>query len=183
MAWEAMPAEALGRREVVLEAGDVLWLPAFWWHEVSSEGAENVSLSVWFHGRPPEPRRIMLGCGDGSDPEGRDHARDGVLVGVGRNLEMAATEALAAALAGRRSAEPGEGLAVAGVSAVLRRLADQLVKVSPVGSVIVPVEAVAAADELARSLGPTLLELFGGEAVAAAGFVRALLQGGRLDNE
>lgn len=36
----AMPIE--------LRAGDVLYLPAYWWHQVSSSGEENVNLNFWW---------------------------------------------------------------------------------------------------------------------------------------
>jgi hypothetical protein len=33
---------------VELEAGDVLYLPAYWWHQVESRGEENVNLNFWW---------------------------------------------------------------------------------------------------------------------------------------
>jgi hypothetical protein len=33
---------------VDLEAGDVLYLPAYWWHQVQSLGDENVNLNFWW---------------------------------------------------------------------------------------------------------------------------------------
>jgi lysine-specific demethylase 8 len=38
--------------EFTVNAGEILYLPAFWWHQVYSEGAVNVSLNfVWFASR------------------------------------------------------------------------------------------------------------------------------------
>jgi hypothetical protein len=33
---------------IELEAGDVLYLPAYWWHQVESRGEENVNLNFWW---------------------------------------------------------------------------------------------------------------------------------------
>jgi len=38
--------------EFTVEAGEILYLPAFWWHQVYSEGAVNLSINfVWFASR------------------------------------------------------------------------------------------------------------------------------------
>jgi hypothetical protein len=34
--------------DIELRAGDVLYLPAYWWHQVSSHGEENVNLNFWW---------------------------------------------------------------------------------------------------------------------------------------
>jgi lysine-specific demethylase 8 len=39
------PKQAL---PIELRAGDVLYLPAYWWHQVSSYGDENVNLNFWW---------------------------------------------------------------------------------------------------------------------------------------
>jgi lysine-specific demethylase 8 len=31
-----------------LQEGDVIYIPAYWWHQVSSHGAENVNLNFWW---------------------------------------------------------------------------------------------------------------------------------------
>jgi hypothetical protein len=33
---------------IVLEEGDILYLPAYWWHQVESLGYENVNLNFWW---------------------------------------------------------------------------------------------------------------------------------------
>ena len=53
-------AAAARSREIVLEAGDMLYLPPFWWHEVIGQGGENISLSVWLDGLAVDPRTILL---------------------------------------------------------------------------------------------------------------------------
>jgi hypothetical protein len=34
-------------REVVLEEGEILYLPAYWWHQVTSLGDVNINLNTW----------------------------------------------------------------------------------------------------------------------------------------
>lgn len=34
--------------EVMLEEGDILYLPTYWWHRVESLGAENINLNFWW---------------------------------------------------------------------------------------------------------------------------------------
>jgi ribosomal protein L16 Arg81 hydroxylase len=33
--------------DVVLEEGEILYLPAYWWHQVTSLGAVNIDLNTW----------------------------------------------------------------------------------------------------------------------------------------
>ena len=35
-------------REVVLEEGEILYLPAYWWHQVTSLGDVNINLNTWW---------------------------------------------------------------------------------------------------------------------------------------
>ena len=52
-----------GEIELVLEAGDLLYLPPYWWHEVVSVGApENVSLSTWCGTKEMRSRSVRQGC-------------------------------------------------------------------------------------------------------------------------
>jgi hypothetical protein len=34
-------------REVILEQGEILYLPAYWWHQVTSLGAVNINVNTW----------------------------------------------------------------------------------------------------------------------------------------
>ena len=47
------PARAL---PVELRAGDVLYVPAYWWHQVESRGEENVNLNSWW--LPPARKQL-----------------------------------------------------------------------------------------------------------------------------
>lgn len=42
---------------VDLRAGDVLYLPAYWWHQVESLGEENVNLNFWW--LPPAWKQVL----------------------------------------------------------------------------------------------------------------------------
>jgi hypothetical protein len=46
--------EALPRFEVELHAGDVLFIPAWWWHTFQHVGDFNANLNVWW--KPAQPR-------------------------------------------------------------------------------------------------------------------------------
>lgn len=50
--------------EAVLEPGDVLWLPAYWWHYVCQpdEGVENISLNFWAGRARPLNQFEWLSC-------------------------------------------------------------------------------------------------------------------------
>ena len=54
-------AECRGLR-ATLRAGDVLYLPAFWWHALVHTGAHNVSLTRWWV-EPPSRRPMRRGRG------------------------------------------------------------------------------------------------------------------------
>ena len=41
-------------REAVLEEGEILYLPAYWWHQVTSLGDVNINLNTWSF---PSPRK------------------------------------------------------------------------------------------------------------------------------
>ncbi len=43
-------------REVVLEEGEILYLPAYWWHQVTSLGDVNINLNTWSF---PSPRKQL----------------------------------------------------------------------------------------------------------------------------
>lgn len=50
-------------REVVLGPGDMLFVPAGWFHEVSSHGTErHIALSFFAHAPPPEGLRYLASC-------------------------------------------------------------------------------------------------------------------------
>ena len=34
--------------EIVVEGGDMLFLPAGWWHQVASEGGRSLGVNMWF---------------------------------------------------------------------------------------------------------------------------------------
>ena len=38
--------------QVVLNAGDVLYIPQHWWHHVRSLECPNIAISLWFHAFP-----------------------------------------------------------------------------------------------------------------------------------
>jgi ribosomal protein L16 Arg81 hydroxylase len=42
-----------------LQAGDALYLPAYWWHQVHSLGTENVNLNCWWL---PSGRKQLRHC-------------------------------------------------------------------------------------------------------------------------
>lgn len=55
--------------QATLQAGDALFIPAFWWHHFHHTGAVNLSLTRWFyqppHAHPQLPRlpaRVHLNC-------------------------------------------------------------------------------------------------------------------------
>lgn len=35
--------------QVVLKAGDILYIPQHWWHHVRSFDCPNIAISLWFH--------------------------------------------------------------------------------------------------------------------------------------
>lgn len=35
--------------QVVLKAGDILYIPQHWWHHVRSYNCPNIAISLWFH--------------------------------------------------------------------------------------------------------------------------------------
>jgi hypothetical protein len=39
--------DPLKAREVILEEGEILYLPAYWWHQVTSLGDVNINLNTW----------------------------------------------------------------------------------------------------------------------------------------
>jgi hypothetical protein len=176
-----------GRRTVLLQPGDLLYLPPFWWHEVSSEvssdaceAAENISMAVWMDGVAPDPREA---CARSSCTG--VHGRDGVVVGVGRNLEAAVCERLAA-LMGCGVGTPRVHSAAA---AALRQMAalmegdtqSALAQPQPQPQQHHDDPIAQAAAELHRSLGPAVRGLFGGSRTEAAGWLRLLVFGGRLE--
>ena len=175
---ETQTAAELGQRVVLLQPGDMLYLPPFWWHEVIGEGEENISLSFWFGGKQPQSFRQTAGVGD--------HVQGGVRVGLGRNLESAAARKISAMLrALQNDGRGGQG------QAELNCLVGQTLQMLAALLIEQPIEpqqesnriVVMCATELASSLGPALVALFGGEggaAEAAAAWVLTLLVGGRL---
>jgi hypothetical protein len=87
--------------EAILEAGDVLWLPAYWWHYVCQpdEGEENITLNFWAGRGRPLSHVEWLSCrGVGSVPRvaefwgaagtGRDEFR-AALAAVGQEAVLA----------------------------------------------------------------------------------------------
>eukprot|EP01049_Picozoa_sp_SAG25_P010727 SAG25_NODE_1207_length_3613_cov_6.866249_3_plen_102_part_00 len=71
---------------MTLRAGDVLYLPPFWWHEVTSLEHENVSLALWLEGVAPAPAQFLSSSSGGI---GAACVKAGVQMGVGRNIELA----------------------------------------------------------------------------------------------
>ena len=85
---------SLGGLQVRLAAGDLLYLPPYWLHEVRSDGLENISFSIWLRGVPPTPSAVLKTQRSCNGP-GRDSDSplwDGLLVGIGRNVESFISE-------------------------------------------------------------------------------------------
>ncbi|MEM7009649.1 MAG: cupin-like domain-containing protein [Thermodesulfobacteriota bacterium] len=53
------------RHEVTLNAGDMLYLPICWWHNVHTEGDTNININVWWMNTPKSvmqfPRQFISG--------------------------------------------------------------------------------------------------------------------------
>jgi [protein]-arginine 3-hydroxylase / protease len=71
------------RIEVIVEPGDMLYIPNFWWHEVESLDQPSISLSMWWGDRPwssveESMRRITAFAEDyqSMDPEWRAFVRN-----------------------------------------------------------------------------------------------------------
>ncbi|MGA9377410.1 MAG: cupin-like domain-containing protein, partial [Phormidium sp.] len=52
--------------ECILEPGEMLFIPAFWWHQVSSLDRLNVAVNFWWTANitefftAPQPRRFLV---------------------------------------------------------------------------------------------------------------------------
>lgn len=82
---------SLGGLQVRLAAGDLLYLPPYWWHEVRSDGLENISFGIWLRGLPPPPSLLQPSC-DNPGHDSDSAVWDGLLVGIGRNVESFVSE-------------------------------------------------------------------------------------------
>ena len=47
----ARPGPGAAKLEVVVRDGDVLFVPAYWWHQVETLADDTLSLNFWFHSR------------------------------------------------------------------------------------------------------------------------------------
>ena len=143
--------------ELLLQEGDLLYLPPFWWHEVSSVGQpQNVSFSSWFTERASS-RQLELA---GLEP----HVGFAVVRGFGRNLEKYVWDAEQA----REEHAQAHGIAIKGGGARAARVAAQLQAASRLlcaadaGGGMVPSKLDVGAESLVDEFGPALSTFFGG---------------------
>lgn len=54
--------------QVEVQAGDVLYIPAYWFHAIQSEGERNIVVNHWFAQRPEEREAYDEADLDGEDP-------------------------------------------------------------------------------------------------------------------
>ena len=58
--------------QVEVQAGDVLYIPAYWFHAIQSEGERNIVVNHWFAQRPEEREAYDEADLDGEDPNGAE---------------------------------------------------------------------------------------------------------------